>query len=33
MNSDKTKQGKKKPLYYWFVDFKKAFDIVVVEVL
>jgi hypothetical protein len=33
VNSDKTKQGKKKPLYYCFVDFKKAFSIVSCEVL
>jgi hypothetical protein len=33
VDSDRTEQGKKKPLYCYFVDFKKAFDIVPHEVL
>jgi hypothetical protein len=33
MNFNKIEQGKKKPLYCCFVDFKKAFDIVPREVL
>jgi hypothetical protein len=32
VNFDRTKQGKKKSLYCYFVDFKKAFDIVPREV-
>jgi hypothetical protein len=33
MDSDRIEQGKKKPLYCYFVGFKKAFYIVLREVL
>jgi hypothetical protein len=33
VDSNKIKQGKKKPIYYYFVDYKKAFDTVPREVL
>jgi hypothetical protein len=33
VNFNRTKQGKKKPLYCCFVDFKKTFDIMPCEVL
>jgi hypothetical protein len=33
VNFDRTEQGKKKPFYCCFVDFKKAFDTVSREML